>query len=79
MDLKNNFPYQKAVGEKQQSKQNQLAENEMLNKQKKELIRTFKKQRNMTVINFKKKHKLTDILTRPKVKIVLVLQNVAER
>lgn len=55
------------LGEEHRSKEDLLAENKMLKKQKEELI-----------LNFKKQHKLTDIHKRQKVKVVLLLHSLAE-
>lgn len=55
------------LGEEHRSKEDLLAENKMLKKQKEELI-----------LNFRKQHKLTDIHKRQKVKVVLLLHILAE-
>lgn len=55
------------LGEEHRSKEDLLAENKMLKKQKEELI-----------LNFKKQHKLTDIHKRQKVKVLLLLHILAE-
>lgn len=55
------------LGEEHRSKEDLLAENKVLKKQKEELI-----------LNFRKQHKLTDIHKRQKVKVVLLLHILAE-